>query len=211
MPHSDDETEPTTPNRDQPGGRTALLIIDMINCLDFEGGAALAPAAKRAAGIIAELRSQADQAQLPVIYVNDNFGAWHSEKDRLVEQVRASGSPLAGCLDPRASDYFIIKPQFSGFYATNLPVLLPKLGVTRLVLTGIATDICILFSAADAHMRDYALWVPCDAVAAEDEQRGAWALDIMAHAMGATIAPTRELSLQAWAAAGASPGTSRSR
>ncbi|WP_447725941.1 cysteine hydrolase family protein [Sphingomonas koreensis] len=205
MPHSR-EAEPTACSRDQGGGKTALLIIDMINCLDFEGGMAFAPAAKHAAEVIAQLRSQADQAGLPVIYVNDNFGAWHSEKSKLVDQVHASGSPLAGCLDPRASDYFIIKPQFSGFYATNLPVLLPKLGVTRLVLTGIATDICILFTAADAHMRDYALWVPCDAVAAEDDQRGAWALDIMAHSMGATIAPIYDLSLQQWAATARSEG-----
>jgi len=204
MPHSD-EAEPVAPLRDQAGGGTALLIVDMINCLDFEGGAALAPVARGAADVIAELRAQADDAEIPVIYVNDNFGAWHSEKGKLVERMHESGSPLAGYLDPRAADYFIIKPQFSGFYATNLPVLLPKLGVTRLILTGIATDICILFTAADAHMRDYALWVPSDAVAAEDDQRGAWALDIMAHAMGATIAPTRDLSLRQWAG-NAKPG-----
>lgn len=197
MPRSR-ETEPTTSSRDQAGGGTALLIVDMINALDFEGGAALAPGATRAAEVIARLRAQADDAEIPVIHINDNFGAWHSEKSKLVDRMHASGSPLAGCLDPRASDYFIIKPQFSGFYATNLPVLLPKLGVTRLVLTGIATDICILFTAADAHMRDYALWVPCDAVAAEDDRRGAWALDIMAHAMGAAIASTRDLSLRQW-------------
>jgi nicotinamidase-related amidase len=197
MSHSA-ETEPTVSSRDQAGGRTALLIIDMINCLDFDGGAALAPAARRAAEVIAQLRSQADQAKLPVIYVNDNFGAWHSEKSKLVERMHASGSPLAGYLDPSASDYFIIKPQFSGFYATNLPVLLPKLGVTRLVLTGIATDICILFTAADAHMRDYALWVPRDAVAAEDDQRGESALDIMTHAMRATTTPTHGFSLRDW-------------
>ncbi len=197
MSHSD-ETGPLAPRRDQAGGGSALLIVDMINCLDFEGGAELASPARRAAAIIAQLRSQADAAGLPVIYVNDNFGAWHSEKGKLVDRMHDAGSPLAGCLDPRARDYFIIKPQFSGFYATNLPVLLPKLGVTRLVLTGIATDICVLFTAADAHMRDYALWVPSDAVAAEDDQRGVWALDIMAHAMGATIAPTCELSLRQW-------------
>jgi nicotinamidase-related amidase len=204
MPRSD-ETEPVAPSRDQAGGGTALLIVDMINCLDFEGGTALAPAARRAADVIAQLRAQADDAEIPVIYVNDNFGAWHSEKGKLVERMHESGSPLAGHLDPRASDYFIIKPQFSCFYATNLSVLLPKLGVTRLVLTGIATDICILFTAADAHMRDYALWVPSDAVAAESDKRGAWALDIMAHAMGAATAPTRDLSLRQWAG-NAKPG-----
>lgn len=99
MPHSH-RTEPTTSSRDQPGGRTALLIVDMINCLDFDGGAALAPAAKRVTGVIAQLRSQADQADLPVIYVNDNFGAWHSEKSKLVDQMHALNSPLPGASIP---------------------------------------------------------------------------------------------------------------
>jgi nicotinamidase-related amidase len=104
--------------------------------------------------VILKLRDQADADEVPVIYVNDNFGEWHSQKSRLVD--RAHGG-LASELAPRENDYFIIKPQFSAFYATNLPVLLPKLGVRRLVLTGVATDICVLFTAADAHMRDYAL------------------------------------------------------
>jgi nicotinamidase-related amidase len=70
------------------------------------------------------------------------------------------GGAIVRKLAPRGNDYFVIKPQFSGFYATNLPVLLPKLGVSRLILTGIAADICVLFTAAHAHMRAYDLWVP---------------------------------------------------
>jgi nicotinamidase-related amidase len=57
----------------------------------------------------------------------------------------ASARDILSRLEPHADDFFVIKPQFSGFYATNLPVLLPKLGVTRLILTGISTDICVLF------------------------------------------------------------------
>ena len=109
-----------------------------------------------------------------------------------------SENPISERLRPREDDFFIIKPQFSGFYATNLPVLLPKLGVTRLVLTGIATDICVLFTAADAHMRDYALWVPEDAVAAASDERSRWALEIMNNSMGAQTTPTSELSLDEW-------------
>ena len=141
---------------EQAPGKTALLIIDMINALDFEDAAPLQEAAEAAAEPILSLRAAADAAGVPVIYVNDNNGEWHSERSRLVENVTESDAPgreLTRKLAPRKDDYFVIKPQFSGFYSTNLPVLLPKLGVSRLILTGVAADICVLFTAADAHMR----------------------------------------------------------
>jgi nicotinamidase-related amidase len=116
-----------------------------------------------------------------------------------VEHVKkSSGGELARRLAPRDDDFFVIKPQFSGFYSTNLPVLLPKLRASRLVLTGVAADICVLFTAADAHMRDYQLWTPADAVASKSGQRTRWALEIMRDAMQADIRPTDELSLAEW-------------
>ena len=81
-----------------------------------------------------------------------------------------------------------------------MPVLLPKLGVSQLILTGVATDICVLFTAADAHMRDYSLWIPEDAVAAEEDDRGKWALSIMRNTMAAETAPTTDLTVDAWIA-----------
>jgi nicotinamidase-related amidase len=113
------------------------------------------------------------------------------------------GKPLVDALEPRPDDFFVIKPQFSGFYATNLPVLLPRLKASRLVLTGIAADICVLFTAADAHMREYELWVPEDCVAAAEEQRTRWALEIMRGAMKADTRPTAGQTLDAWIAAAA--------
>lgn len=189
---------PEAPHRDRPRGGTALLIIDMINDFDFAGGEALRPRAEAAAAAILRLRDAAAAAEMPVVYINDHFGEWHSERTRIVERARAGGNPLVERLRPRDDDYFIIKPQFSGFYATNLPVLLPKLGVSRLVLTGVATDICVLFTAADAHMRDYALWVPEDAVAAEDTARGAAALSILRETMAAETRPSDALTLADW-------------
>jgi nicotinamidase-related amidase len=132
--------------------------------------------------------------------VNDNFGEWHSERSRLVAKALEAGSAVARILQPTDADYFIIKPKFSGFYATNLTVLLPKLGVSRLILTGVATDMCVLFTAADAHMRDYALWVPGDLVAAENDGRAAVALEIMVQSMAAETAPTSDLGWKAWCA-----------
>ncbi len=141
-----------------------------------------------------------EQTGAPVIFVNDNFGEWHSERSRLVERAAEVDPALVAKLAPKPDDYFIIKPQFSGFYATNLPVLLPKLGVDRLVITGVATDICILFTAADAHMRDYALWIPEDCVAAESDDRGCSALAIMRETMGAETAQSTGLSPATWLA-----------
>jgi nicotinamidase-related amidase len=184
-------------------GDTALLIIDMINALDFEDAAPMLKAADAAVAPILKLREAADAAGVPVIYVNDNDDEWHSERSRLVEKVTESDAPgrdLTRRIRPRENDYFIIKPQFSGFYSTNLPVLLPRLGVSRLVLTGVAADICVLFTAADAHMRQYDLWVPEDAVASSDPQRTQWALEIMRNSMDADTDPTSARSLADWIA-----------
>ncbi len=170
----------------------------MINGFDFPGGEKLKSKALGATSAILALRSAFERAGMPVIYVNDNFGEWHSERSRLVDRAIELGDPVAARLAPEADDYFIIKPQFSGFYATNLPVLLPKLGVRRLVLTGIATDICVLFTAADAHMRDYALWIPEDCVVAETDERSRDALALMRDVMGAEIARSSDLALKDW-------------
>jgi len=186
-------------------GRTALLIIDMINALDFEDAAPLLKAAEAAVGPILKLRDAADRAGVPVIYINDNDDEWHSERSRLIEKVTESDAPgreITRRIKPRDNDYFIIKPQFSGFYSTNLPVLLPRLGVSRLVLTGVAADICVLFTAADAHMREYDLWVPEDSVASSDRQRTQWALEIMRNSMDADTDPAGERSLEEWIAKG---------
>lgn len=179
-------------------GRTALLILDMINRFDFDGAENLRPRAAAAAEAIAALRDDIEREGLSVIYVNDNFGKWHAEQSQLVADALDRAGEVVGKLPPRRGDFFVIKPQFSGFYATSLPALLPRLGVSRLILAGIATDICVLFTAADAHMREYTLWVPENCVAAEDVDRGRWALEIMAKSMGAITSPSSREQLQEW-------------
>ena len=183
-----------------PGG-TALLIIDMINDLDFEGGANMREAVAASAQAIVRLRDEADALDVPVIYVNDNYGHWHSERSRIVEHCLREGSiarDIVETIQPRPDDYFIIKSQFSGFYASALAVLLPKLRANRLILTGVAGDICVLFTAADAHMREYGLWVPRDAIASANRQRNEWALETMNNSMRAETRGTSELALKDW-------------
>jgi hypothetical protein len=155
-------------------GAVGVLIIDMINDLSFEGAEKLQPKTEAVVSTVLRLR---DCAAAP-----------------------GPGGELTRRMAPRPDDYFVIKPQVSGFYATNLPVLLPHLGVSRLVLTGVAADICVLFTAADAHMRDYELWVPRDTVAGESDQRTDWALSIMRDALDAETRATTELDLEDWVA-----------
>lgn len=185
----------------QTPGKTALLIIDMVNRLDFPGSDQLRASAERAGANIRTLRDAADAATVPVIYANDNAGEWHLDRSGLIDHVERSGAgaqALLHRLKPRDEDFFVVKPQFSAFYATTLPALLPRLGASRLILTGVAADICVLFTAADAHMREYDLWVPADCVASEDDRRTEWALDIMRNSMGADTGTSRELPLRDW-------------
>jgi nicotinamidase-related amidase len=194
---------PITGFRDQERGSTALIIIDMIGPMQFEGAAELSGSLAGVGEVIRKLRDDAHVAQVPVIYVNDNFGEWHSEASRLVERAEEAGGvgqSLAHLLRPASEDFFIIKPQFSGFYATNLPVLLPKLGVSRLILTGVAADICVLFTAGDAHMRDYDLWAPENALVARTTERKRWALEIMRQSMHAETRGTDDYPLEQWLA-----------
>ena len=178
---------------------TALLIIDMINELEFEHARAMTPSVEAAADVILGLRDAADIAGVPVVYVNDNYGKWHLDRTGILDHVRGkSGAPIAERMMPRDTDYFVIKPHVSGFYATNLQALLPRIGVSRLILSGIAADICVLFTAADAHMREYKMWVPADAVASSEKEHRKWSLEIMEKSMAADTRPTHELSLDEW-------------
>jgi len=147
----------------------ALLIIDAINDLEFEGGARMVARAVRMARRIAALKARAKAHRVPIVYVNDNFGRWRSDFQRIVahcleETVR--GRPVVELLVPDETDYFVLKPKHSGFYNTTLSLLLEYLETRTVVLTGIATDVCVLFTAADAYMRDLQVVVPTDAVTA---------------------------------------------
>ena len=75
-----------------PGG-VGILIIDMINSMAFEGADCIRAAAEAACETILKIRAQADRFKTPLIYVNDNYGQWHSDKSRLVEQFSQPGCP----------------------------------------------------------------------------------------------------------------------
>ena len=177
----------------------ALLILDMISDFEFPDGARLFKRALRIAPRIARLRHRATAARVPVIYVNDNHGRWRSDFRELFEvsvRKESRGAPIASLLRPRGTDYFVIKPKHSGFFATPLATLLEYLGTKRLVLTGISVQQCVLFTATDAYVRDFKLAMPRDCVAAETISMEKLACKYFQQVLGASLAESRRISFQ---------------
>jgi nicotinamidase-related amidase len=180
--------------------KVALLIIDIINDMEFEDAEKLMKQTLRISGNIARLKKSARRAHVPVIYVNDNFGHWQSDfKKQLVHCLTdgVRGEPIVRMLAPEEGDYFVLKPKSSAFFQTTLDTLLRDLGVKTLILTGVAADICILFTAHDAHLRDYKIMVPSDCVASNTKRETVLALKNMEKATRAQICRWQEIPLAA--------------
>lgn len=187
------------PNQNAPDkSEVALLLIDLVNDFDFPEADKLLHYARPMAGRIAELKRRASAAGIPTIYVNDNFGQWRSDFKAQVAhclEPDARGHDIVKLLRPDEDDYFVLKPKHSGFYASSLDVLLGYLGARTLILTGVAGNICVLFTANDAYMRDFKLIVPRDCIASNTDEENQSALDEMEQVLKADVGPSTELAL----------------
>ena len=196
MPAKNDDLHGNAPDE----AAVALLIVDMINDFDYPGGDELFAGAMPAAERIVALKTRARQAGFPVIYVNDNFGKWRSDFGQQVRHCLEDGvrgEPIVRLLAPEDSDYFVLKPKHSAFYATPLDLLLAYLKVSTLIITGITGDLCVLFSAGDAFLRDYHLYVPADCVASIVEEENRLSLQHIARKLDGDIRPSTELDMEA--------------
>lgn len=178
---------------------TALLLIDVINDFEFPRGDELFAQAMPIADCIAGLKRKARVAGAPAIYVNDNFGRWQSNFNELVKRCTEDdvrGRPFVKKLVPEDDDYFVLKPKHSAFYQTPLELLLKHLGTERVILTGVSTNSCILFTAGDAYMRDLTLMVPEDCVAACNAHEHESAMEQLKCMLKADTTPSTRLSIE---------------
>jgi len=160
----------------------ALLLIDVINDLEFPEAEQMLDAAMKMARQIARLKKRAHRARVPAIYVNDNFGKWKSDFRATIEhcaEKNVRGREIVKMLKPAEQDYFVLKPKHSGVFSTSLEMLLRYLGSETLILTGIAGNFCVLFTANDAYMRDYKLIVPRDCTVSNTAKENEEALQLM--------------------------------
>jgi len=176
----------------------ALLLVDVINDLEFEGGDKVLEFAVPMAERLSALAARCRDAGVAVIYVNDNFGKWRSDFRKLLDHCLhddVRGKPVVELLKPEKSDYFVLKPKHSGFFSTTLETLLEYLKTHTLIIGGISTDRCVLFTASDAHMRDLNLVVPDDCSAAESEESHATTMALMQRILSADTRPSGEIDL----------------
>ena len=195
MPAKNEDLHGSVPDK----AEVALLLIDVINDLEFDGGEELLQHALPMAEQIAELKKRARQAEIPIIYVNDNFGKWQSDFNKLLKHCLEDdvrGKHLAEILSPDEDDYFVLKPKHSGFFSTTLDTLLDYLKARTLILTGVAANICVLFTANDAYMRDFNLIIPRDCVASNTVEENEHALKLMEQVLKADTTPSTDLDLE---------------
>ncbi|HLL77638.1 MAG TPA: isochorismatase family cysteine hydrolase [Pyrinomonadaceae bacterium] len=195
MPAKNEDLHGNVPDK----AEVALLLIDVINDLEFDSGPRLLERALPMAERLSALKRRAKEAEIPVVYVNDNFGRWQSDFKKLLQHCVAegvTGRPLAQLLRPEDDDYFVLKPKHSGFFSTTLDILLDYLQVKTLVLTGLTGDICVLFTASDAYMRDFHLFVPEDCVASADPRENEHALEHMRRVLKADTRPSAEIDFE---------------
>jgi nicotinamidase-related amidase len=176
----------------------AIVLIDVINDMEFDSGDSLFKHALPAAQKIAALRDRARKAKVPVIYVNDNFGKWRSDFRQQLDHVLKDGvrgEPIARLLKPDEQDYFVLKPKHSGFYHTQLDLLIDYLQVRTLILAGFATDMCVLFTVSDAYLRDLNIIVPPDCSAAACAEHHEGAMEHMTRVLHVNATPSAEIDL----------------
>jgi nicotinamidase-related amidase len=171
--------------------KSALAVIDMLTAYDHPDADALARTARDVVPNIAGLVGRAVDEDVPVIYVNDNYGDWNSSAEELLGVGLEGRYPdLVEPLRPPEGASFVIKARHTIFYGTPLEYLLKQEGIDRLVLTGQVTEQCVLYSALDAYVRDIEIAVPADAVAHIHADLGEAALRMMELNMRADVTPS---------------------
>jgi nicotinamidase-related amidase len=160
----------------------------MLNAYDHPDAQQLSRSVEARLPAMTSLVERAAAEDVPTIYVNDNFGAWNSNRDELLETVmRGEFRHLVEPIAPAEETLFVVKARHSIFYQTPLEYLLEQNDVGRTVLIGQVTEQCVLYSALDAYIRELDVVVPRDAVAHIHEHLADAALELMERNMRAEI------------------------
>jgi nicotinamidase-related amidase len=176
--------------------RTALIVIDMLNSYEHADAEELTRSVEEALPAMEGLIRRAQDEDVLTIYVNDNFGAWNSNRDELLNSaLEGKFRHLVEPIAPRDDTLFVVKARHSIFYQTPLEYLLGQEEVERVVLIGQVTEQCVLYSALDAYIRHFQVVIPRDAVAHIHEHLADASLELMERNMSAELTTADEVSL----------------
>jgi len=150
----------------------ALLIVDMVGTLDFPRCASLRRAAHYVAPRLAVLKARVEAAGGLCVHANDDFADWCSDFQALVQLARQSpGREVLGPIAPDADDAHVLEPRHSPFHQTALHRLLKAREVSRVLISGVSTESCVLASALDARIRELDVCMVSDCVASSSPAR----------------------------------------
>jgi nicotinamidase-related amidase len=166
----------------------ALLLVDLLNDFQHEGGERLLESFRARHEGVVRVLGRARAADVPVLYANDNFGAWDGDAPRLVRRaLEGRGGELVAAIAPQDGDRFVVKPPYSAFDHTPLVLILRSLEVERLLLTGASTEGCVAQTAIDARKLGFKVSVLADACATVDERIEQIALAYLEAVVGAVV------------------------
>ena len=134
----------------------AVLVVDMLN--DFVTGALTYDRGKAIVPATAHLLDAVRAAGVPVIFCNDAHIKGIDRELKLWGDHAIAGTPGAQVipeLKVSESDYIVPKRRYSGFFQTDLDILLTELGVKTVIMTGLHTHMCVRHTSADAYCLGY--------------------------------------------------------
>jgi nicotinamidase-related amidase len=166
----------------------AVIVIDMLNRYDHEDAEPLRESVREMLPRLSGLIVDAREREIPVVYVNDNYGEWTKGRRELVQAALEGQHPsLVEPIIPPDDAPFVVKARHSVFYGTQLEYMLRQHDLDRLILTGQVTEQCVLYSALDAYVRHFEVVVAPDAVAHIDRDLADAALRMMESNMRAHV------------------------
>ncbi len=173
--------------------RVALIVVDVLTDYDHPDGDRLAESAREAMPHVVELLDAAHERDVLTVYVNDNFQDWTLDRHRMLERFGAGPyRELVEAIAPRDDVALVLKGRHSIFWETPLAFLLREAGVERVVLCGQVTEQCILYSALDAHVRQFHVTIARDACACIHPDLAEAALKLMELNMHARVTTAAE-------------------
>ncbi len=168
----------------------ALIIIDMLyDFVDSEGRLYCGPEGSAIVPRVKSLLEQAREQGIPVVFIADRHLPSDPEFDIFPPHCvqDSPGAEIIEALRPLGDERVIAKRRYSAFFGTDLDLTLRELRADELILVGVCTNICVLYTAADARNLAYRVVVPADAVASFDASAHDWALGQMETVLGCQV------------------------
>lgn len=161
--------------------KKAFLVVDMLNDFVKEKGTLVVPDAIKIVPAIKRRLDEARDGDASIIYVTDAHRPDDPEFQMWPAHAIAGtwGSQVIDELKPQPEDYIIPKRRYSGFFGTQLELILRELAVDTVIITGVLTNICVFFTAVEAKALTYRVIVPRDSVVSTSVEENNWALHQM--------------------------------